>query len=137
MIKIILLGLVLFGMWSSGTLSWRQFHSGEACPILGLVPVCYLVFTGYLTMLCAIILRTWRPLFYWLFWAGLFMVGVLALLGSTFEFIKGPICPRTFGWIPMCYLSLVFSLLIAFLNVLVTRSKKVILSIQSNPDSPS
>lgn len=121
MLRITLFGLVLFGTWSSGKLSWQQYLSGEACPILGFIPACYLAFAGYLMMLIAVMLRTWSPFFYWLFWGGLFIAGGLALLGSAMELVKGNICPRAYGWIPMCFISLGFSVLVGVLYGIVSH----------------
>lgn len=131
MLRLALLGLVLLGTWSSGKLSWQQYLSGEACPILSIIPACYLAFTGYLMMLLAIILRTWNSLFYGIFWGGLTIAGGLALLGSLMELGSGKICPRAYGWLPMCYVSLGFSVLVGVLNVIVIRRQAVTPSTKS------
>ena len=113
---VVLVLLVAFGVWSGGKLSYQQYLSGEACPLLGPVPACYIAFVGYLMM--AVALATlgfgFRSL-NWVFWTGLAVAGGLALLGSAFELIRGNICPRAFGWLPMCYVSLAFSVLIGLL----------------------
>ena len=51
----------------------------------------------------------------WLFWVGLAVAGGLALMGSAFELIQGDVCPKGFGWLPMCYVSLAFSVIIGVL----------------------
>ena len=115
--RLILYGLVAFGVWSGGRLSYLHFLSGEACPILKVVPACYIAFAGYVAMAVALLIPTITssPAPSWLFWAGLGVAGGLALMGSAFELIQGDVCPKGFGWLPMCYVSLAFSVIIGIL----------------------
>ena len=55
----------------------------------------------------------------WMFWLGLLAAGGLALLGSGMELAKGDVCPKAYGWLPMCYVSLAFSVLIGVLFALM------------------
>ena len=118
--RVILYGLVAFGVWSGGRLSYLHFLSGEACPILKVVPACYIAFAGYVAMAVALVIPmvsggqapTWLS---GLFWLGLGIAGGLALMGSAFELIQGDVCPKGFGWLPMCYVSLAFSVIIGIL----------------------
>ena len=118
--RIILYALVAFGVFSGGRLSYQHYLSGEACPILKVVPACYIAFAGYLAITAALVvpLLSGQSLS-WLFWAGLAVAGGLALLGSAFELINGNVCPRAFGWLPMCYVSLAFSVIIGILYTLI------------------
>jgi hypothetical protein len=113
-IRLALIGLVLLGLWSGGRLSYSHYQSGEACPVLGIVPACYIAFAGYLMMALALAARIAKPELNlsWLFWVGLLAAGGLALLGSGLEVIKGDVCPKAFGWLPMCYISLAISIAI-------------------------
>ena len=113
-----LVGLVAFGLWSGGRLSWSHAQSGEACPILGdVIPACYIAFGGYVLIALAVgarllfSSRSLNPLF----WGGLIVAGGLALIGSVLEAVRGDICPKAFGWLPMCYVSLAFSVAIGVL----------------------
>jgi len=123
-IRLTLIGLVVLGLWSGGRLSYSQYQSGEACPILGVVPACYIAFAGYLMMTLALSVTTAKPELNlsWMFWSGLLAAGGLALLGSGLEVIKGDVCPKAFGWLPMCYVSLAFSVLIGILYATIARS---------------
>jgi hypothetical protein len=123
-IRLTLIGLVVLGLWSGGRLSYSQYQSGEACPILGIVPACYIAFAGYLMMALALAVTTAKPELNlsWMFWSGLLAAGGLALLGSGLEVIKGDVCPKAFGWLPMCYVSLAFSALIGILYAAIARS---------------
>jgi hypothetical protein len=114
MTRLILIALVLLGLWSGGRLSYSQYQSGEACPILGVVPACYIAFAGYLMMTVSLAVTAVRPdlKLAWMFWLGLLAAGGLALLGSGLELANGNICPKAFGWLPMCYISLATSILI-------------------------
>jgi hypothetical protein len=37
------------------------------------------------------------------------------------ELAKGDVCPKAYGWLPMCYVSLAFSVLIGILYALMSR----------------
>ena len=117
MARLILYGLVAFGVWSGGRLSYLHFLSGEACPILKVVPACYIAFAGYVAMAIALLIPSLSGAqsLSWLFWLGLGVAGGLALMGSAFELIQGDVCPKGFGWLPMCYVSLAFSVIIGIL----------------------
>ena len=120
-IRIALIGMVLFGLWGAGNLSYKQYLSGEACPVLGdLVPACYIAFGGYILIALGVALSMAMPgsTGRYLFWSGTIVAGGLAALASVLELIKGDVCPIAFGFVPMCYISLVFSIVIAILFVL-------------------
>ena len=53
----------------------------------------------------------------YLFWAGTIVAGGLAAMATVLELIKGDVCPKL-GSVPMCYLSLAFSIVIAVLFVI-------------------
>jgi hypothetical protein len=122
LVRVALLLLVCLGLWSGAKLSISHYKSGEACPILGPVPACYIAFAGYLMMASAV-LRLFLSAAPWsgVFWNGLFLAGGLALLGSALELIKGDVCPKAMGWLPMCYVSLGFSVAIGVLYAIATR----------------
>ena len=119
--KIALSLLVLFGLWGSGRLSYDQYRSGEACPVLGdLVPACYIAFFGYILITAGVAfsMRGASSIGTYLFWSGTVIAGGLALLASVLELIKGDVCPIAFGVVPMCYISLAMSvaILVLFVN---------------------
>lgn len=127
LIRTALLLLVGLGLWSGAKLSISHYQSGESCPILGAVPACYIALAGYL-MMAGAVLRLFMSAAFWsglpwsgVFWTGLFLAGGLALLGSAMELIKGDICPKALGWLPMCYVSLAFSVVIGVLYAIATR----------------
>lgn len=117
MIRVALYLLVAFGVWSGGRMSYLHFQSGESCPILKVVPACYIAFAGYLLMAISLLVVVAKPGCHLtaMFWTGLFVAGGLALIGTVFELVKGDVCPKAFGWLPMCYVSLAFSILIGVL----------------------
>ena len=123
MIRLALIALVAIGLWSSARLSYRQYQSGEACPILGPVPACYIALAGYVMMSIGVAVAITRMPWNlsWVFWLGLAAAGGLALLGSAMELVKGDVCPKAYGWLPMCYVSLAFSVVIGILYALTTR----------------
>jgi len=122
--RITLIVLVLFGLWGAGRLSYVQYQTGEACPILGkTVPACYVAFAGYGVIGLGVFLSlamgssTGR----YPFWAGTAIAGGLAAFATVLELIKGSVCPVAFGSVPMCYLSLTMSVVIGGLFWGLTR----------------
>ena len=117
-VRILLIAMVLFGLWGAGNLSYRQYQSGEACPVLGdTVPACYIAFGGYVLigLGLAAYLAMGGAVGSYLFWSGIFIAGGLAALASVLELIKGDVCPVAFGSVPMCYISLAFTAVIGVL----------------------
>jgi len=117
-IRIALIAMVLFGLWGAGRLSYAQYLSGEACPVLGdMVPACYIAFGGYILIATGVALSIVLPgsTGNYLFWGGAIIAGGLAALASVLELVKGDVCPIAFGAVPMCYISLAFSIVIAML----------------------
>jgi len=110
--------MVLFGLWGAGRLSYNQYLTGEACPVLGdIVPACYIAFGGYIFigLGLAVYLMMRGSIGSYLFWSGLAVAGGLAALASVLELIKGDVCPVAFGSVPMCYISLAFTAVIGVL----------------------
>ena len=61
-IRIALIAMVLFGLWGAGRLSYEQYQSGEACPVLGdTVPACYIAFGGYILIAAGVALSILMP----------------------------------------------------------------------------
>ena len=118
LIRIALIAMVLFGLWGAGRLSYEQHLSGKACPVLGdMVPACYIAFGGYILIAAGVALSILMPgaMGGYLFWTGTFIAGGLAAFATVLELIKGDVCPVAFGSVPMCYISLAFSIVIALL----------------------
>jgi O-antigen/teichoic acid export membrane protein len=130
LIKSSLFGLVAFGVWRSGDLAYRHCQSGEMCPLIGVVPACYIALVGYLLIGIALALRNKlrQQVIQWTFWSGLAIAGGLAFFGSALELIHGHVCPRAFGWLPMCYVSLALSVLIGGLFVASRRERRTLFS---------
>ena len=124
-IRIALIAMVLFGLWGAGRLSYEQYQSGEACPVLGdTVPACYIAFGGYILIAAGVALSILMPgaIGSYLFWGGTLVAGGLAALATVLELVEGDVCPVAFGSVPMCYISLAFSIVIAVLFMLQSNS---------------
>ncbi len=111
--QLILTALVAFGAVSSFRLAFLQWTTGEACPVVGSVPACYVAFTGYALMALGLI-RNWLSGKRLMFRLGIAIAGGLALVGTTLELIQGDVCPRA-GSVPLCYVSLAMSLTMLWL----------------------
>ena len=124
-IRIALIAMVLFGLWGAGQLSYKQYQSGEACPILGdTVPACYIAFGGYILIAAGVALSLLVPgaVGGYLFWGGTAIAGGLAAFATVLELVKGDVCPVGPYGIPMCYISLAFSIVVAVLFLLQSGS---------------
>ncbi len=124
MTRITLIVMVLFGLWGAGHLSYDQYTTGEACPILGkTVPACYVAFAGYgligLGVLLSLALGSSTGRY--AFWTGTAIAGGLAAFATVLELIKGDVCPVAFGSVPTCYISLAMSVVIGGLFWGLTR----------------
>ncbi len=121
--RITLIALVLFGLWGAGRLSYDQYQTCEACPILGeTVPACYVAFTGYVLIgLGVLFLALGSSTGRYAFWTGTTIAAGLAAFATVLELIKGDVCPVAFGSVPTCYISLAMSVLIGGLFWGLTR----------------
>ena len=108
-------------------LSYQQFQSGDACPVLGdTIPACYIAFFGFILITLGVAVRMFSagPAAVYLFWIGIAIAGGLAAIASVLEFFKGDVCPVAFGWVPMCYISLAFCSVIAALFIVVEKTSR-------------
>lgn len=99
--RIILNLLLILATVQSGILSLDQFQHPGACPSIGPVPACYLVFGSFLLALIGSLGR-YNTAFY----IGLGFPTLLAAYASVGEIFGFVECPQTASGIPMCYLSL-------------------------------
>ena len=111
MLRLLLAAIAMVGVVGVFPIVQKQFLGTAACPALGPVPACYLVFVGYaLIVVSAFASKKYRFLTFAVGWVPLF---VLALTGSGLELFGQAACPRSSGGTPTCYLSLgLLSLLI-------------------------
>jgi len=128
-------GLVLIaglGVWGAGASSLNHLISGEICPTLGPLPACVAVLAGY--MLIAVAALVGRRASTIMFWAGWAPVAMLALLGVGLEITVGDTCPRGFGNIPQCYISLAMAVA-ALIVFLMFRRREGGENIKPQPDA--
>jgi hypothetical protein len=93
----------------------EQIRGLEACPLLGPVPACYLVFVGYIAIGVSVVLEPLRS--GWIFLSGWLPVFLFALSGTSLELLGRPTCPRSDSDVPLCFFSLAIAsaLLAAFI----------------------
>ena len=105
----LILLVAAFGTAAVTLISWKHLTGQKRCPSIGPVPICYLVFAGYVAILVSVFTRS--PT---LFLGGLISVFAFAAAGTFVELIlKKEVCPRTSGGIPQCYFSFAASLVLA------------------------
>ncbi len=96
--------LALFGLIAAAQLTAAQLATGDACPDLGGVSACYLVFAAYaLIFVSSAMTGRFRHVVFIASWLPVFG---LALIASGFDLTAGPVCPRAFGVVPQCFVSL-------------------------------
>tara|TARA_R110002126_G_scaffold39191_4_gene116440 strand:- start:159 stop:551 length:393 start_codon:yes stop_codon:yes gene_type:complete len=112
--------LSLFGLIAAGQLTGAELAKGNACPDLGGVPACYLVFGAYGLIFVSALMTGW--LRHVLFLASWLPVFALALIASGLDLAAGPVCPRAFAVVPQCFLSLALAVAIVWVWILGLRS---------------
>ncbi len=123
-LRVIVAGLALFGLVGVLPVSLAEITSGDACPHLGVLPVCHLVSLAYSVILLTVLhRRLWRPWLFLLAWLPIF---ALAATGSGLELMGHETCPKTEAGIPKCFFSLALAVAL-FLPVLVHigRSRRI------------
>ena len=118
---LLLSGLIIFGLYGAGVLSYNTLMGVNPCPMALVIRACYLVFFAYLAMGSAQFIRGGRVSRI-LFWIGWILAFGFAAFGSSAEIIQGDVCPivQTAGLnIPMCYISLALCIAIASLYMIV------------------
>jgi len=116
-----LVGLIFFGLYGAGALSYNTLLGVNPCPMALVIRACYLVFFAYLGMGSAQFIRG-GGVSRILFWVGWILAFGFAAFGSSAEIIQGDVCPivQTAGLnIPMCYISLALCIAIAGLYMIV------------------
>ncbi len=115
-------GLVAIGLFGVAKVSYLEIIGAANCPHIAGMPICYIVTIGYSLMMLALLLsimkdRISQPVFL----SGWGITFLIALMGTSLEVANGDICPRGFGGIPLCYISLAFCLLIINLFIWIAR----------------
>jgi len=116
--------LVIFGFVSAAKLSIENMN-GVTCPSLFSIPVCYVVTVAYGLMLGSLIINHngCKHHFFCMGWGIAFVIALLASLAEMFG--GGGVCPSSTGGlrggsaagIPLCYISLVFLVIILVLFI--------------------
>ncbi len=127
--RIILWALVLVGFFGAAKISYTNL-TGNACPYIGFIPVCYLVLAGYGLMILSLLIPHIGCKHYF-FCAGWGTAFLIALVGSVAEIAAGGgVCPSTggqgirgassasIGSVPMCFISLAMLIVILVLFLL-------------------
>jgi hypothetical protein len=107
--RALLIAAASLGAYSGGVLSLEHLHTGEACPLLGPVPACMLVFAGYAAIIISALLpRGWFTKLFYLGWTPVFG---LALVGAVLHTFVSDTCPVNESGMPKCYMSLALAAL--------------------------
>ena len=105
----LILLIAAFGTAAVTQISWKHLTGQKHCPTIGPVPICYLVFAGYVAILLSVFTQS-LPLFL----GGLIPVFGFAAAGTFGELVlKKDVCPKTSGGIPQCYFSFAASSVLA------------------------
>ena len=97
----LVLGLSAVALYGVIPVSYNTFMNTGTCPMLGIVPACYIVTIGYSLIILSLFLK--KPI---MFLIGSLPVFILALFGSSYELMGQETCPRNAVGTPLCYYSL-------------------------------
>jgi hypothetical protein len=111
--RLLILAPAFLGAFAAFNISYAQWTGTAPCPSIGIIPACYVVLAGYgLILLSAVLLSRIIFLIGWL------PVLLLAAVGTISELLyTAPVCPRTEGGIPQCFLSLALIGIIGLLGL--------------------
>jgi hypothetical protein len=119
-VKTLLLLCLAFGSWGGFLVSYATFSGKDPCPEIFTVHVCYLVFSGYLSMLFTQVLPAGsnRNKIFTIAWI---LVFGFAIFGVVAELLVGDICPKNNVGMPLCYISLLLALCVMTLFQLLIK----------------
>lgn len=89
----------IYGAWS---LVYSDLSIWDICPELLWVPACFIILFFFVLLFLIQILNVNKKIFYVIISIPL----AIALYATIFQIIWSVECPKTEGWIPMCYISL-------------------------------
>jgi len=107
-VRVAILAVCAYTLYRLSPLVISQLQGNKACPMLGFIPACYIVFLGYLAMAISVTINPRKTA--WLFYPGWLPVFLFALTGTSLEIMGRPTCPATSSGIPLCYFSLAISI---------------------------
>ena len=122
--RVILWLLILAGLWGALRVSYTTITGTARCPDFASVPICYLVGTGYLSMLAAQVASSGRLKNY-LFYPAWTLVFVIAALGTGFEVANGNVCPRNSSGVPLCYFSFILCVAIFLFYLFTSNTRRL------------
>jgi len=99
---IIFYSLLLLWIYGSSVLSRDNFLIWGVCPNINIIPACYIILVSFIWLWAIHILKLRNRNFYILAAIPL----LIALYGTVFQIFWWVECPKTWGGIPMCFISL-------------------------------
>ena len=109
------------GIIWSGSLAWTEFTQKDICPQILNIPACYIIFFFFVILFVLSFLNKLTKVYY----ALASIPFAIALYATFFQLLWTVECPKTDGWLPMCYISLfLFSGLIV-MKYILSRGEKM------------
>jgi hypothetical protein len=135
-LRIILLGLIATGLYGAASVSYHAITGAAPCPHIANIPACFIVLAGYTLMLIAVMIESVgnaqrtapTPTPKKVFLIGWLPVFLLAVTGSLFELSHGNTCPKSDTGLPLCYVSLFFSIALVLIFYGLIRLSNINLS---------
>jgi hypothetical protein len=115
-VRLLLLVLIAVGLYGAAKVSFNTLTGISPCPKVFDIPACFVVLTGYSLMLIALVLQPVGR-FKGIFLIGWLPVFLLALIGSILQLMNGNTCPKSESGLPLCYLSLMFSVFLIIMYI--------------------
>ena len=110
MLKLTIILLSSVGLWGVAGISISHWSREASCPMLGVIPACYIILFGYGLILLSMLLPFKRSLISFLI--GWLPVIILALIGVLGELTSTLACPASEIGIPKCYFSAMLGIII-------------------------
>ena len=124
LVKTLLLQCLAFGCWGAFIVSYATYTGEAPCPQIFTVHICYLVFSGYFSMLLTQLTppSNIRNKIFFISWI---IVFGFAIIGVFAEILVGDIFPKNNLDIPLCYISLLLVLCVMGLFQLLIKLEQI------------
>ena len=123
--RLMIIALSSLGLWGVGGISFLHWTGEASCPMIGILPACYIILLGYGLILLSVLFLFKKTLM--VFLIGWTPVIILALAGVIGQITSTLTCPASEIGIPKCYFSALLSIVIGCLYWYFYKQKKLII----------
>ncbi len=110
----------IVGLLGAGNLVYQEFLQEGACPKIGVIPACYIIFSCLVIPFILHIINKGK-IIYFLFTAIALIIATYATVGQLLNLVQ---CPKTESGLPMCYISFVIFAFLVVLKLALLKKKR-------------